>query len=52
MSKGFDFPRIPHPVLSRSQKEVNTAHARQRGPPGERANAALKRWKIARQDPL
>jgi hypothetical protein len=30
--------------LSRAQKEVNTAHARQRGP-GERANAQLKAWK-------
>jgi hypothetical protein len=31
--------------LSRHQKDVNTAHARQRGP-GERANAQLKSWKI------
>jgi hypothetical protein len=30
------------------QKEVNTAHARQRGP-GERANAQLKSWKILRK---
>ena len=34
--------------LSRSQKEVNTAHARQRGP-GERANAELKNWKVLRK---
>ena len=31
--------------LSRAQKEVNAAHARQRGP-GERANAQLKSWKV------
>ena len=30
---------------SGTQKDVNTAHANQRGP-GERANAALKSWKI------
>ena len=34
--------------LSRSQKEVNTAHARMRGP-GERVNAQLKSWKILRK---
>ena len=34
--------------LSTAQKEVNTAHARQRGP-GERANAQLKSWKILRK---
>jgi DDE superfamily endonuclease/Helix-turn-helix of DDE superfamily endonuclease len=34
--------------LSRSQKQVNTAHARQRGP-GERVNAELKNWKILRK---
>ncbi len=34
--------------LSRNQKAVNTAHARQRGP-GERANAQLKSWKILRK---
>jgi hypothetical protein len=34
--------------LSRNQKEVNTAHARRRGP-GERANAELKNWKILRK---
>lgn len=34
--------------LSRAQKEVNTAHARQRGP-GERANAQLKSWKVLRK---
>jgi hypothetical protein len=31
--------------LSRHEKDVNTAHARLRGP-GERANAELKNWKI------
>jgi DDE superfamily endonuclease/Helix-turn-helix of DDE superfamily endonuclease len=34
--------------LSHNQKDVNTAHARQRGP-GERANAQLKSWKILRK---
>jgi DDE superfamily endonuclease/Helix-turn-helix of DDE superfamily endonuclease len=34
--------------LSRSQKLVNAAHARQRGP-GERANAQLKSWRILRK---
>ncbi len=34
--------------LSNNQKDVNTAHARQRGP-GERANAQLKSWKILRK---
>jgi len=34
--------------LSRNQKEVNTAHARQRGP-GERVNAELKNWRILRK---
>ncbi len=34
--------------LSRHQKAVNNAHARQRGP-GERANAQLKSWKILRR---
>lgn len=34
--------------LSRSQKEVNTAHARQRGP-GERANAEPKNWRVLRK---
>ena len=34
--------------LSQNQKDVNTAHARQRGP-GERANAELKSWKILRK---
>ncbi len=34
--------------LSKNQKDVNTAHARQRGP-GERANAELKNWKILRK---
>jgi len=31
--------------LSAAQKEVNTAHARRRGP-GERVNAELKNWRI------
>jgi hypothetical protein len=34
--------------LSRAQKDVNTAHARRRGP-GERANAEIKNWKILRK---
>ena len=34
--------------LSVSQKQVNTAHARQRGP-GERVNAELKNWRILRK---
>ena len=34
--------------LSANQQEVNTAHARQRGP-GERANAEIKNWKILRK---
>jgi hypothetical protein len=34
--------------LSAVQKEVNAAHARQRGP-GERANAELKNWKVLRK---
>ena len=34
--------------LSRSQKQVNRAHARQHGP-GERVNAQLKNWRILRK---
>jgi hypothetical protein len=34
--------------LSRAQKEVNAAHARQRGP-GERSNAQLKSWRVLRR---
>jgi hypothetical protein len=34
--------------LSQNQKDVNRAHARQRGP-GERVNAQLKTWKILRK---
>jgi hypothetical protein len=34
--------------LSQNRKDVNTAHARQRGP-GERANAQLKSWKVLRR---
>jgi hypothetical protein len=34
--------------LSQNQKDVNTAHPRQRGP-GERANAQLKSWKVLRR---
>jgi hypothetical protein len=34
--------------LSRKEKDVNTAHARLRGP-GERANAELKNWKVLRK---
>lgn len=36
--------------LSQIQKDVNTAHARYRGP-GERVNAELKNWRSL-QDPL
>lgn len=34
--------------LSDNQKQVNTAHARLRGP-GERANAQLKNWRVLRK---
>jgi hypothetical protein len=34
--------------LSPSQKQVNRAHARQRGP-GERVNAQLKNWRVLRK---
>jgi DDE superfamily endonuclease/Helix-turn-helix of DDE superfamily endonuclease len=34
--------------LSQNQKDVNTAHARRRGP-GERVNAELKNWKVLRK---
>lgn len=34
--------------LSVAQKQVNVAHARQRGP-GERVNAQLKNWRILRK---
>lgn len=34
--------------LSPNQKDVNTAHARRRGP-GERANAELKNWRVLRK---
>jgi hypothetical protein len=34
--------------LSRNQKQVNAAHAHQRGP-GERVNAELKNWRILRK---
>jgi len=34
--------------LSQNQKDVNTAHARRRGP-GERVNAELNNWKILRK---
>lgn len=40
--------RDERPRLSASQKAVNSAHARLRGP-GERANAQLKSWKILRR---
>ena len=43
---------IPTPAATggcpAAQKDVNAAHARQRGP-GERANAQLKSWKILRR---
>ncbi len=54
---GFEVPQQRRPAdpetgerrrLSRNQKAVNSAHARQRGP-GERANAQLKSWKILRK---
>jgi hypothetical protein len=54
---GFDLPQRRRRAdratderrrLSRSQREVNAAHAAQRGP-GERANAMLKSWKILRK---
>ncbi|MEU6700906.1 IS5/IS1182 family transposase, partial [Pseudonocardia sp. NPDC046786] len=33
---------------AQAQKQVNVAHARQRGP-GERANAQLKSWQVLRK---
>jgi hypothetical protein len=53
---GFTVPQRRRPAdpetggrrLSRNQKAVNAAHARQRGP-GERANAQLKSWKVLRK---
>lgn len=53
---GFAVPQRRRPAdpetgrrrLSRQQKQVNAAHAAQRGP-GERANAQLKSWKILRK---
>ena len=53
---GFAVPQRRRPAdpetgrrrLSRNQREVNSAHARQRGP-GERANASLKSWKVLRR---
>lgn len=54
---GFEVPQRRRPKdpetgqrrrLSRNQKAVNSAHARQRGP-GERANAQLKTWRILRE---
>lgn len=54
---GFEVPQLRRAAdretgqrrrLSRNQKAVNSAHARQRGP-GERANAQLKSWKILRK---
>ena len=53
----FDLPQRRRPAdpnsgqrrrLSVSQREVNAAHAAQRGP-GERANAELKSWKVLRK---
>jgi DDE superfamily endonuclease len=35
-------------LLSQAQKQVNAAHARQRGP-GERVNAQLKNWRVLRK---
>jgi hypothetical protein len=54
---GFDLPqkrRAADPDtaqrrrLSQSQREVNAAHAAQRGP-GERANALFKNWRVLRK---
>jgi hypothetical protein len=54
---GFEVPQRRHPKdpetgkrrkLSRNQRDVNSAHARQRRP-GERANAQLKAWRILRK---
>ena len=53
---GFAVPQRRRPAdpetgrrrLSRNQREVNSAHARHRGP-GERANAWLKSWKVLRR---
>ncbi|SDH54450.1 transposase family protein [Pseudonocardia oroxyli] len=54
---GFEVPQRRRPKdpetgkrrkLSRDQRDVNTAHARQRGP-GERANAQLKTWRVLRK---
>ena len=53
---GFDLPQRrrntdpdnERPRLSAAQREVNAAHAAQRGP-GERANAVLKSWKVLRK---
>lgn len=54
---GFEVPQRRRPKdletgkrrkLSRNQREVNSAHARQRGP-GERANAQLKTWRVFRK---
>jgi hypothetical protein len=53
---GFAVPQRRRPAdpetgrrrLSRNQREVNSAHARHRGP-GERANASLKSWKVLRR---
>jgi IS5 family transposase len=54
---GFEVPQRRRPKdpetgkrrkLSRNQRDVNSAHARQRGP-GERANAQLKAWRILRK---
>ena len=54
---GFEVPQRRRPrdpetgkrrKLSRNQRDVNSAHARQRGP-GERANAQLKTWRVLRK---
>ena len=41
-------PQTGRRRLSRNQREVDAAHARQRGP-GERANAQIKSWRILRK---
>jgi hypothetical protein len=46
--RGLDPDTGHYRRLSRAQKEVNTAHARRRGP-GERAHSEIKNWRILRK---
>jgi hypothetical protein len=50
LRKGLELLAAMAPTLQQAiaQKEVNSAHARMRGP-GERVNAQLKSWKILRK---